>query len=184
MGGLATQRRMAASLFGVGRNKVWMDPEKGEEIAEAITREDVRGLIADGAIRRIFERGPSRGRWRATKALRDYGHRKGPGSRKGARGARTGHKAPWMKRIRLQRGRLQALRDAGSLKRRAYRDLYRRAAGGQFRNLAHLNQTLAATGVRGAAAKKESRKAAPRKGAPKKGAKAAGKRAARKGGKE
>ncbi len=180
MGGLATQRRMAASLFGVGRNKIWMDPEKGEEIAEAITREDVRGLIADGAIRRIFERGPSRGRWRATKALRDYGHRKGPGSRKGARGARTGHKAPWMKRIRLQRGRLQALRGAGSLKRRAYRDLYRRAAGGQFRNLAHLNQTLEAAGVRGAAAKKGARKGAPGK----KKVKGAGKKAARKGGKK
>ncbi len=180
MGGLSTQRRMAASLLGVGRNKVWMDPEKGEDIAEAITREDVRGLIADGAIRRIFEVGPSRGRWRATKALRDYGHRKGPGSRKGARGVRTGHKAPWMKRIRLQRARLQELRDAGGLKRRAYRDLYRRAGGGQFRNLAHLSQTLEAMGVRGAAAKKGARK----KKEPKRKARGAEKKTSGKGGKK
>ncbi|MEM3085859.1 MAG: 50S ribosomal protein L19e [Halobacteria archaeon] len=178
MGGLRTQRRMAASLLGVGAHKVWMDPEKGEDIAKAITREDVRGLIADGSIRRIFNRGPSRGRWRAFKALRDYGHRKGPGSRKGARGARMGHKGPWIKRIRLQRARLQSLRDAGALKRRAYRDLYRRAGGAQFRNLAHLDQTLEAMGVKSAAAKRGGRKAARRavktKEAPRKAGKEKG----------
>lgn len=177
MGGLATQRRMAASLFGVGRNKVWMDPEKGEEIAEAITREDIRGLIADGAIRRIFDRGPSRGRWRAYKALRDYGHRKGPGSRKGARGARAGQ--PWVQRIRLQRKRLRALRDGGALKRSAYRGLYRRATGGQFRSLAHLNQTLEAMGVREAGAKKTVKKAVSKK-ETRKGTRGAGKKGAKK----
>lgn len=166
MGGFLTQRRMAASLLGVGENKVWMDPEKGEEIGEAITREDVRGLIADGTIRRIFDRGPSRGRWRAYKALRDYGHRKGPGSRKGARGARSGHKAPWIKRIRLQRARLRALRDSGALKRSAYRDLYRRASGAQFRSLAHLDQTLEAMGIRERGAKRKARKAAKGESAP------------------
>lgn len=183
MGGFTTQRRMAASLLRVGLNKVWMNPDKSEDIAGAITREDVRGLIADGTIRKVFKRGASRGRWRANKALRDYGHRKGPGSRKGAKGARTGHKKPWIKRIRLQRARLQALRDGRALTRRAYRDLYRRAAGGQFRNIAHLGQTLEAMGVREAAArkaapKKETRKKAAKK-APRKASKGAGKKETR-----
>lgn len=145
---LYSQRRMAASLLKVGLGKVWMDPEKAEEIADAITRDDVRGLIESGTIRKVFPRGASRGRWRAFKELRDYGHRKGPGSRKGARGVRTGHKRPWVKRIRLQRARLRSLRDAGALPRNLYRNLYRRASGGQFRNLAHLNQTLEGLGVR------------------------------------
>ena len=186
MGGFLTQRRMAASLLGVGLNKVWMDPEKTEQIGEAITREDVRGLIADGTIRKIFDRGASRGRWRAFKALRDYGHRRGPGSRKGARGARTGHKAPWIKRIRLQRARLRTLRDGGTLKRGAYRSLYQRASGGQFRNLAHLGQTLDAMGVREVGTKKEARKRAKVEAArlAKDGPKRTGKKAAKRGGKK
>ncbi len=79
-----------------------------------------------------------------------------------------------MKRIRLQRARLRALRDAGALKRSAYRDLYLRASGAQFRNLAHLNQTLEAMGVQERpAARKGGRKVAPKPKAPRGGKKGA-----------
>lgn len=47
---LHIQRRMAMKLFRCGRGKVWLDPERKVEIAKAKTREQMRQLIADGAV--------------------------------------------------------------------------------------------------------------------------------------
>ncbi|TDA31707.1 MAG: 50S ribosomal protein L19e, partial [Hadesarchaea archaeon] len=58
---LSTQRRLAASLLGVGENRIWMDPSRLEEIASAITRRDVERLIKEGAIRAKPVKGISRG---------------------------------------------------------------------------------------------------------------------------
>jgi large subunit ribosomal protein L19e len=134
MSDLSTQKRLAADELDVGKNRVWFDPDGADEIADAITREDIRGLIDDGTIDVKREaRGNSRGRARERNEKRSYGHRKGPGSRQGKQGARQGRKESWMQRIRAQRRRLRELRDEEErLDPSEYREVYGMASGGEF----------------------------------------------------
>jgi large subunit ribosomal protein L19e len=140
---LKNQKRLAALLLKVGRTRVWLDPERLEDIATAITREDIRGLIEEGIVKRRAVVGISRGRARARDEKRARGHQKGHGSRRGAKGARTPKKQLWMKRIRAQRKLLQGLRDNKEMTPGVYRKLYLKAKGGEFRNVAHLKSYIA-----------------------------------------
>jgi large subunit ribosomal protein L19e len=140
---LANQKRLAALILDVGRTRVWMDPERLSDIATAITREDIRGLIEEGVIKRRAVVGISRGRARARDEKRAKGHRKGHGSRRGAKGARTPKKELWMKKIRAQRKLLKTMRDGKEMEPAAYRKFYRKAKGGEYRNVAHLKSSIA-----------------------------------------
>jgi len=141
MSDLSAQRRLAADILDVGKNRVYLDPEAQGEIAEAITRDDVRDLVDEGIIRTKGEaRSNSRGRARERNEKRAYGHRTGPGSRKGKAGGRQDEKADWTSRIRAQRRRLKELRDAGELARGEYRELYDMAAGGEFDSVSDLER--------------------------------------------
>ena len=124
MSDLSNQKRLAADELDVGKNRVWFDPDEQGEIADAITRDDVRGLIDRDIIQTKGEkRSNSRGRARERNEKRAYGHRKGHGSRKGTANARQNTKDEWRSRIRAQRRRLRELRDEGDLSRSAYREL-------------------------------------------------------------
>lgn len=48
---LTTQKRMAAELLETGENKVLFDHLRLDEIKQAITKQDIRDLIKDKAIR-------------------------------------------------------------------------------------------------------------------------------------
>jgi large subunit ribosomal protein L19e len=144
---LAKQKRLAAQLLNVGEGRVWLDPEAAEELDKAITREDIRGLIEEGAIKARAEIGISRGRAQVKIYQKSLGRRKGQGSRKGAKGSRRGKKQLWIKKIRALRKRLRELRDLGSLDKTTYRMLYIKAKGGDFRNLSHLNEYLTLKGL-------------------------------------
>jgi large subunit ribosomal protein L19e len=132
MTNLKAQKRMAADVLDVGKSRVWFDPEEQAEIAEAITREDIRDLVDQGVIQVKTAKGNSRGRARERAEKRSYGHRKGAGSRRGKAGARKNSKDEWVSRIRAQRRRLRELRDDGPLNRTQYRELYNKASGGEF----------------------------------------------------
>lgn len=138
MTNLRAQRRLAADVMGVGMNRVWFDPAEQGEIAEAITREQIQELVDVGIIRAKETRGNSRGRARERNRKRAYGHRKGPGSRKGTAGARENSKERWRDGIRAQRRRLRELRDTGELTPTEYRELYRKASGGEFRSVRYM----------------------------------------------
>jgi len=138
MSDLANQKRMAAAILKCGVNRVWFDPERQTDIETAISRSDLRTLIEEGAIRAHAVKGNSRGRARVRMAQRSYGHRKGPGRRKGAAGARASSKRMWIGKIRAQRRALRDMRGEGRIERSLYRVMYRRASGGQFRSVAHL----------------------------------------------
>ncbi|WP_462272404.1 50S ribosomal protein L19e [Methanohalophilus sp.] len=142
MTNLTNQRRIASKVLGCGMNRVWLDPEASEDIAAAITREDIRELVESGNIKSTPVKGVSRGRARARDAKRKYGHRKGHGSRKGKKGARNPGKEQWMKKIRALRRRLKELRDDGTLDRSTYCKVYRKAKGGEYRSVAHLETHL------------------------------------------
>jgi large subunit ribosomal protein L19e len=140
---LSAQRRLAADVLDVGENRVWFDPDAQGEIAEAITREDIREQIADGTIEPKEAKSNSRGRAREREEKRAAGHRSGPGTRKGTAGAREDRKDAWVSRIRAQRRRLKELRADGTLDRTQYRALYDKAGGGEFDSVDRL-ETFAA----------------------------------------
>lgn len=132
------QKRLASEIEGVSSKKVKFDAGKMEKIGEAITRADIRALINGGAIKILKDKGVSRGRGRKLHIQKVKGRRKGKGSRKGTKNARTPKKEVWMSKIRVQRELLSNLRGKGVLTPSNYRKLYLMAKGGFFRSKAHL----------------------------------------------
>ncbi|MDQ2049742.1 50S ribosomal protein L19e [Natronolimnohabitans sp. A-GB9] len=135
---LSAQKRLAADVLDVGENRVWLDPDAQADIAEAITRDEIRELVEDGRIQAEDAKGNSRGRARERNKKRAYGHRKGPGKRRGKKGARQNEKEEWQNKIRAQRRKLRELRDKGELTPQQYRELYKKAGGGEFRSVRYL----------------------------------------------
>ncbi|QRV14744.1 50S ribosomal protein L19e [Haloterrigena salifodinae] len=135
---LSAQKRLAADVLDVGENRVWLDPEAQSDIAEAITRDEIRELVDEGRIQADDAKGNSRGRARERNKKRAYGHRKGPGKRRGKKGARQNEKEEWQDKIRAQRRKLRDLRDKGEITPTQYRELYKKAGGGEFRSVRYL----------------------------------------------
>ncbi|MFX0053895.1 MAG: 50S ribosomal protein L19e [Promethearchaeota archaeon] len=140
---LATQKRLAAEVMKVGVSRVWIDPEFEDEVSLAITRNDIRRLVDEGAIQSKQKIGVSRGRARHILRQKRKGQRKGPGKRKGKHTSKLSSKDRWMMKIRPMRKELKKLRDEGKITRRVYRDLYLKAKGNAFRNTAHLRTYIA-----------------------------------------
>lgn len=138
MADLANQKRLAAEVMDIGVHRVWLDPEASKDISAALTREDIRKLIEEGKVVKREIEGISRGRARKLDETRAYGHRKGHGSRSGAKGARRPKKEQWMKKIRALRSQLREMRDNKTIGVSTYRKLYRKAKGGEYRSRAHL----------------------------------------------
>lgn len=143
------QRRLAAEILGVGESRIWIDPDpqKAEEIAQALTREDVARLIERGLIKVKPKKGNSRSRWLKRREQRQKGRRRGHGKRKGEAGARADPEEQWVHKIRKIRRYLRWLRDHNVIDRRLYRTLYRKAKGGAFKSLSDLKNHLKALGV-------------------------------------
>lgn len=135
---LDVQRRIAADILKCGKNRVRFDPEKLEEIKEAITKSDVRALIGQGIITKRVLNSTSRFWARKIKAQKKSGKQKGLGSRKGKKTARLPPKRRWINNIRLQRSFIKSLRDKESITSEIYHELYSKSKGGFFRSLRHL----------------------------------------------
>jgi len=135
---LSAQKRLASDVLDVGESRVWFDPDAQSDIAEAITREDIRELVDEGAVRAEDAKGNSRGRARERDAKRAYGHGTGAGTRKGKSGGRQQQKEQWKGTIRAQRTKLRELRAEGEITTSQYRDLYDKAKGGEFRSVQYL----------------------------------------------
>ncbi len=144
---LRFQREMAAKILDCGVNRIWIDPDAIEEVAGAATKDDVRELIERGLIKRKPVKGISRARINKRKAQRKKGRRRGHGRRKGRATARMPKKRAWIMRIRALRRRLRELKKNKEIDTRTYRMLYRKAKGGEFRSVAHLNQYLEIHGL-------------------------------------
>ncbi|MBQ03904.1 50S ribosomal protein L19e [Candidatus Bathyarchaeota archaeon] len=145
---LKNQRRLAASVLDVGKNRIYFDPESIEDIDTAITRNEIRKLINDGVIKALPLRTTSRGRARVNLAQKKAKRRKGPGSRKGAKFSVISRKTRWIGKIRSQRRRLKRLRKRRTITVRTYRNLYRKAKGGIFRSVAELERYITENDLR------------------------------------
>ena len=135
---ISTQRRIAADVLDCGIDRVWIDPENLDEVKLAMTKDDIRRLIKEGIIAKKQKKGISKARTKKLKEQKRKGKRKGPGSRRGAKGARTPKKRKWINTIRPLRRLLKEFRDNGTIDRKTYRRLYRMAKGGAFRSRNHM----------------------------------------------
>jgi len=130
------QKRVAADILKCGAHRVKFDTERLDEIMEAITREDIRRLIKDGAIYKEQKKGISRARVRERKKKR------GPGSRKGAKYSRISRKELWMMKVRAQRKKLRQLRDKKLITKTVYRKIYKMVKAGAFKSVAAMMEYL------------------------------------------
>ena len=144
---LRNQRRMAASILKCGVNRVWMDQDRLDEIAKAVTKEDIRILINGKAITVRQIKGISNGRKKYNEKQKQKGRKRGHGSRKGAKYARLPKKERWMRTIRSLRRYLKTLRDEKQIDKTTYRKYYMKAKGGEFRSKHHLQTHLVADGI-------------------------------------
>lgn len=133
---LTLQKRLAAELLKCGESRVRFDEERLEEIEAAISREEIKRLIEDGAIYKIQEKGISRGRLRGRKK------RRGPGSRKGGKYSIISRKTQWMLKVRAQRRVLKKLRDSKMLVEGAYRKVYKMVKSGTFKSVSAMMEYL------------------------------------------
>lgn len=137
---LKSQRRLAAQLLKVGTNRVWIDPNRIEDVEVAITRSEIRKLIHEGAIRQLPAKGVSRSRARVLQGKKRQGLRRGPGTREGSSGAKVTKKDAWMLRIRALRRKLKEWRANRTVADNSYRQLYRVAGSGAFSSIADMER--------------------------------------------
>ena len=139
---MKSKKRLAAAILNTAPSKIRFADGALEDIRKAITRSDIRGLIA---VHKIWEDGTnqhSRGRARERSAQKRKGRRVGRGSAKGPKYSSLGRKRQWILRIRAQREFLKQLRESQLLSMTNYHQLYAKSKGGYFRNIRHIKLYL------------------------------------------
>jgi len=144
---LRSQRRLAAQILKVGEGRVWIDPDRTEDVEAAITREEIRRLIHEGAIQSRSEKGISHVRANVRHEKRKRGLRRGPGLRTGTSGARVSKKRAWIQKIRPLRTKLRDFKEGHAITESAYRRLYSMASSGVFESAADLERYIKAHGL-------------------------------------
>lgn len=139
---LRSQKRLASNILKIGENRVWIDPDRLEDVEEAVTRDEIRRLIKEGTIKAKPQKGISRGRTRISDEKRKKGRRKGFGSRTGKITANVSRKEAWINHIRAIRAHLKHLRLRRVIQKDVYRRLYILAKGGIFRDINHLERYI------------------------------------------
>ena len=141
---LKTKRRLVSRILGVGANRVRFDSEHLDDVADAITRDNIRSLVTANVIEVKPIKGTSRGRSYFKKFQR---HKRGTkqGSKKGKRGARVGKKEVYVRKMRSMRHQLKVSKYRKEITNKDYWNLYRQVTGNQIRNLAHLRSLIEET---------------------------------------
>ena len=127
---LTKKRELAARTLGIGVGRVMFNIQRIDEIKEAITKQDIRDLVADKAvfIREIKGRKANTGRRRR----RAGSIRMKPNSRK----------RDYIIVTRKSRAHIFELRKQGKLTTEEYMKLRKEIRAKQFRNKAHLKERI------------------------------------------
>lgn len=141
---LKSQRRLAAEILKVGRNRIWIDPERIDDVEIAITRDELRKLIHERVILPRPITGVSRSNARILHLKKKKGLRRGPGKRSRSRRSR---KEIWMMRIRAMRRRLRELKEQRIITQSTYRQFYKKAGSGVFESNAEIERRIKASNL-------------------------------------
>ncbi|MDG7010586.1 MAG: 50S ribosomal protein L19e [Nitrososphaerota archaeon] len=137
---LKSKRRLAASVLGVGSDRIIFNDEYSDLIQDAITRSTIRGLVGFGAITVAPKKGVSRGRFRTRSEKLKRG--RGAGSTEGQATARNPRKRAWISKVRALRWRLKVAKERKEISNEQYKRLYKQVKGGQVRGVKHVLDLL------------------------------------------
>ena len=134
---LKAKKRLAARVTGVGIHRIRFDTDHLDDIADAITRENIRSLITANTIKIKSFTGTSKGRAHEKKAQKN---KRGTtqGSKQGRKGARVGKKTVYVAHVRALRRLLKIAKDRKDLTNPEFWALYKKVGGNTVRNKAHL----------------------------------------------
>ncbi|MGV8152085.1 MAG: 50S ribosomal protein L19e [Candidatus Nanoarchaeia archaeon] len=128
---LRNKKILASKVLGVGKNKVWFDTSRLNEIKEAITKQDIRDLYEAGAIQ--IKETPGRRKKEKRKTKR------GPGKIKRRINNR---KQEYVKITRKLRNYIKQLRIQGKVNREKYREIRKKIKMRVYKSKAHLRESL------------------------------------------
>lgn len=128
---LNNKKEMVSRIAGIGKGRVRFNPEKLEDIEDAVTRGEIRALISQGSIKLNHIKGQTR---------RHKARKNGPGSRKGKKSARMGKKEKWVKQVRALRRYLKKVKP--NISKKVYWDAYKKVKGGEIKSVARLKEFL------------------------------------------
>ena len=134
---LRAKKRLASRVAGVGIHRIKFDTDHLDDIADAITRQNIRSLITANTIKIKPIVGTSRGRAQHKK---DQKNKRGTtqGSKQGRKGARVGKKEVYVAKVRSLRRLLKIAKDRKDLTNPEFWALYKKVGGNTVRNKAHL----------------------------------------------
>ncbi|MDE1870233.1 MAG: 50S ribosomal protein L19e [Candidatus Micrarchaeota archaeon] len=124
-------KRIAAQVLKRGESAIRFKPGSTDEIAKALTREDIKQLIKNGSIIALPAKKNLSERSKILREKRKEGRKRGAGRRKGTLKARGGN-ATWEKKVRSQRLFLRELRLSEKVDKKAFRKFYLLVKGNAF----------------------------------------------------
>ena len=139
---LRAKKRLVSRIVGVGVNRVRFDTDHLDDVADAITRDDIRSLITANTISIKSFKGTSRGRAK-TKKIQKSKRGATQGSKKGRKGARVGKKTVYVNKVRSLRYLLRIAKDRKEITNDAYKTIYKKINGNTVRNKAHMRTIIA-----------------------------------------
>ena len=138
---LKAKKRLASRVMGVGVHRIKFDTDHLDDIADAITRENIRSLFTANTITIKSFTGTSRGRAQAKRVQKN---KRGTtqGSKRGRKGARVGKKEVYVAKVRSLRRLLKIAKDRKDLTNPEFWTLYKKVGGNTVRNKAHLRTLM------------------------------------------
>lgn len=127
---LDKKKKLAVRVLNVGKDRIWFNPASLQDIKEAITKQDIKDLIKENAIKIK----PVTGRLKKQKRKT----RRHAGKIK----KKVTDKREYIHKIRKMRSYLRSLRTAGKLGSRQYAKLRRYSKSGVFTDLRHLKESI------------------------------------------
>jgi len=138
---LRAKKRLVSRITGVGIHRVKFDTDHLDDIADAITRDNIRSLITANTIKIKPIVGTSRGR---AQFKRTQKRKRGAkqGSKAGTKKARLPRKEVHMTKVRALRYRLKVAKDRKEVTNPEFWSLYKMIQGNTVRNSAHLRSLI------------------------------------------